>query len=218
MGRLPVAGPIQIPNCIEVRLIWNTTEGKFSNVLHGNLTAAGPINPGLAQTLADAIRAAASTTAWLTHLVTDTSFYQVGIKDLRAPNNPEYLSTATASLGTGVGDPLAYGSALVVTLRTGQSGQGFRGRVYLGGLVAASLLNPKRFTDAVGAAGKNFVDGVNSIMATNQIPLVVAQRALQAGTHLDGSPWEARPAGVLPVTSTDIANPRVDSQRRRLGR
>jgi hypothetical protein len=218
MARLPVVGPKTIPNCIEVVLSWTSTNRTFHNVLHGNLTAVGPINPGMAETLFSAFKANAATTTWLTHVDANARFAGVAVKDLRAPNNPSYFSTGLVAPGTAAGVPLPLSTSLVATLRTAQSGQGFRGRVYLAGLTDAALASAVVFGDQVGTDAVAFLNGINSVMGTNNIPLVVAQSALQAGTHHDGSPWEARPAGVLPVTAIDIANPRIDSQRKRLGR
>jgi len=72
---------------------------------------------------------------------------------------------------------------------------------------------PWKLTAAVA-----FVDGIRSVMDTNTVPMGIAQRALNSGTHHDGSPWEARAASVIDVIASTIANPRVDSQRRRTGR
>jgi hypothetical protein len=218
MARLPVAGPVVIPNCIEVLLSWTSSNRTFHNALHGNLTAVGPINPGMAETLFSAIKANAATTTWLGHLGTGVRFAGCAVKDLRAPNNPMYFSTGTVVPGTAVGVELPLSSSLVVTLRTAQSGQGFRGRVYLAGMTDAALASPLAFLDTVGTDAVAFIEGVDSAMGTQNIPMVVAQRALQAGTHHDGSPWAARDAGVLDVIAKDIANPRIDSQRKRLGR
>lgn len=218
VGRLPVAGPVQIPNCIEVRLMWAEGSRRMANVLHGNLTAAGPLAPTLPETLFQAIKSASSTTAWLAHIAPAVELAGVGVKDLRQMYQVEYVSTGLPAPGTAADAALPLQSALVVTLRTAQSGQGFRGRAYMPGLTIGSLADPRTFNDTVSSAAKAFIDGVNSVMSTNGFPMVVAQRALQAGTHHDGSPWPARSAQVVPVVSTDIANKRVDTQRRRLGR
>jgi hypothetical protein len=189
-----------------------------SNVLHGNLTVAGPINPASAETIFSAIKGNSATTALLAMLGPTAEFSGVAVKDMRTPNMGEYRSSSLPAPGTGTGTMIPLNGALVVTLRTAQSGQGFRGRVYIAGWESTALSGPLDFTGAAGAAAKAFVDGVNTVMTAQGIPMVVAQRSLAAGTHHDGTPWAARPSGVLPVISTDIANPRIDSQRRRLGR
>jgi hypothetical protein len=218
MPRLPVPGPIVIPSCIEVKLHWSDTFGLFSNVLHGNLTAVGPINPALAETLFSALKANVATVTWLGDLATTISFTGVSVKDIRAANNPEFPSSSLAAPGTAVGPAVAINSALVVTLRSAQAGRAFRGRVYLAGLTATALASARQWTTGAGANAVAFVEGIQAVLTANSIPLVIAQRALQAGTDASGNPLPARLAAVVPVVSVDIANPRVDTQRKRLGR
>lgn len=218
MPRVPVPGPIVIPNCIEVKLHWSDSLGLFSNVLHGNLTAVGPINPALAETLFSAFKANTGTVVWLADLAATMSFTGVSVKDLRAANNPEFPSSGASAPGAAVGAAASVNNALVVTLRSAQAGRGFRGRVYLGGLTQASLASARQWSGAAGANAVGFIEGVRSVLSANSIPMVIAQKALQAGTDVAGNPLPARLAGIVPVVSVDIANPRVDSMRRRLGR
>lgn len=218
MARLPVAGPVVIPNAEEIKLHWAFAGRLFSNVLHGNLTTAGPLNPALAETIFAALKTQTSTTAWLAECSTNLSFTGVSIKDLRAANNPELLSTGPAALGTGVTNAMPLNASLVITLRTAQSGPGFRGRVYLAGMLATGVTDGLHFTQAFSDAAVAFVQGIQSVATAQQTPLVVAQRALAAGTHADGSPFAARSASVVPVIAVVQENLRVDSQRRRTGR
>ena len=199
-------------------VVWTQANRTFKNVFHGAFTGSRPINPSLAETLFVALKAATSTTSWLSRVHTSCSLVAITIKDLNSAYQPAFSSTGAAALGTATGIALPLNSALVVTLRTNQSGQGYRGRAYLGGMNDAQLADSRTFSTAAGAAAQAFVDGIRNIMDTNTIPMAIAQRALAAGTHHDGSPWEARPAALVDVVSISIANPRVDSQRRRLGR
>lgn len=218
MSRTVVPGPVVIPGCIEVSLLFSSSGRNFKNVLHGNLAAAGPINPSLPETLFTGFKTQLTSSGFGAQLSSGTSFTGVTVKDLRAPNNPVYLSTGAAVPGTGAATQLPINDAFVVTLRTGQSGRGFRGRVYLSGLIAASSIDGRTFIGATATAALAFINGVNSVMTTNSIPLVVAQRALAAGTDSHGNPLPARPASVILVTSVVNVNSRVDSQRKRLGR
>ena len=218
MPRNPVAGPVQIPNAVELAIIWQAAGRTFKNVFHGAFTGTRPINPSLSETIFVALKAATSTTAWLARVHTSCSMTGVTIKDLNSPYQPTNPSTGGSAAGTGTGIALPLNAALVVTLRTNQSGQGYRGRAYLSGMNDAQLADSRTFSAAAGSAAAAFVDGVRNIMDTNTIPMALAQRALTAGTHHDGSPWESRPAALVDVVTINIANPRVDSQRRRLGR
>jgi hypothetical protein len=210
---------VVIPNTAEVKLHWSVTgEGSFTNVLHGLYSTAPTFNPPLAEAIFSAIKTASSTTAFFAHLGTNVRFDAVTVKNLNSPNLAEFRSTSLAMPGTGTPPIASINNALVVTLRTAQAGQGFRGRVYLAGLLQADLASPRQWLNATGLLAVDFVSGIDAAMSAQQIPLAVAQHALNAGTHHDGTPWAARPAGSFDVVSMAIVNDRVDSQRRRLGR
>jgi hypothetical protein len=188
-------------------------------VFHGALTAAGPHNPALAETLFSAFKANAGISGWYTgHIPASVSFTGVTVKDLRAGNNPTLASSGVSLVGSAAGTVTPGQSALVVTHRSALSGRAFRGRTYLSGLIQADMLDAHTWTGGAGAAGVAFMQGVQSVMTANSIPMVIAQQPLGAGTTAGGAPLPARPAGTVPITSFDIANPRIDSQRRRLGR
>lgn len=218
MARQPAPGPVVIPNCAEVKHVFLQNGQEMSIVLHGNLTAAGPLNPGIAESIFSGTKAAAGTTTFFGHVHPSCSYVRVEVKDLRAPNNPSIVSTGTALPGTSAGTPLSQGSALVVTLRTQFTGKGFTGRSYLMGLDAGTLTDARTFSDIVGAAGVAFIQAIQSAMNTQGLPLVVAQRHLLAGTTSAGAALPERAANVVPVTQIVIADHRIDSQRRRLGR
>jgi hypothetical protein len=218
MPRFPVAGPVVIPSGIEVKLEWVNGSRSFRNVLHGTYAGTRPVPPTLAETVFSAIKASASTTAWLAHLPAEVEFVGVSLKDLNTQHQVDNPSTSGAALGTAAGLASPLNTALVVTLTTAQSGAGFRGRVYLAGMVNEDQQSSTLWSAAVGAAAVAFIQGVQAVMLANGMPMAVGQHALNAGTHHDGSPWEARPAAVVPVTGISIRNPRIDTQRRRLGR
>lgn len=217
MARLPAPGPVVIPNCGQVRLLWTQNSVNWSVVLHGNLTAAGPLNPGIAESIFSAIKAAAGTTTWLGMVHPSASFIGVQVKDLRAPNNPTILSSGAAAPGTAAGVPVSQGTAMCITLNTAFAGKGFRGRAYLGGLAEATLADARHFTGPAQTAGVGFIQAVQTATTAQGLPLVVAQRALQAGTTSSGAQLPARPAGVVPVTQIVTVGTRIDSQRKRLG-
>jgi dUTPase len=175
----------------------------------------------VAETIWSAIKARTETTAWLTHMHPSCSITAVHVKDLRAANNPTISSTSGAIVGTGTGAPLGQTTALCVTERTAFSGRGFVGRVYLPGLVDSTLANARTFdTVAVTPAAVNFVTGVEAAITPNLGSPVLAQRQLLAST-VPGAPppYNApRPATTIPITGVNVANPLVDTQRRRAGR
>lgn len=216
MARTPVKGPVVIPNCAEVLVNYTQNGQRMSNVFHGALTAAGPINPNMGETIFSAIKAAAATTTWLTHVDPACSIVGVTVKDLRAPNNTAVESSSGGVPGTGTGSPLSQGSALCITGLTNQSGRGFRGRTYLPGLESASMTSARLVTQATADAGVAYVGAINNAMTASGLPMVIAQRALNADPAPGGLP--ARNATTVPVTGFVARDLRIDSQRRRLGR
>jgi len=218
-GRLPQKGPIVIPNCAMVKVQYAMNGMILSNVYHGALTVAGPLNPNIAETIFSAIKSAAGTTAWFAQVSTEFSMTGVEVKDLRAANNPIIPSTGVPLVGSGTGTPISQGTSLVVTLATQFSGRGFFGRSYLFGLDSGQLSTARDVTQAAATAAVNFVQAINTAMTASQLPMVVAQRLLLASTNPSAPPpYNAnRPAGTLPVQAIRVTDLRLDSQRRRLG-
>lgn len=219
MARIPARGPVVIPNTAEVKLHWSIVgEGGFINVFHGLYITPPAFNAALAEAIFSAIKSSASTTSFFVHVGSNVHFDAVTVKNLHTAHQAEFRSSSLAMPGTGSPPIASINNALVVTLRTALAGQGFRGRAYLGGLLQADLASPRQWSSAVGLLAVDFVSGIDAAMSASQLPMAVAQHALNAGTHSDGTPWEARPAGANDVVSVSIVNDRVDSQRRRLGR
>lgn len=218
MARLPVPGALVIPNCVEIQLIYSWSGRTLKNVMHGSYTGTPALSNAFAETVFAAIKARAETTAWRARLGTGISFTAVGLRDLRSANQAQFLSTGPAVAGTGAGTTVSMNTALVVTLTTNLTGKQNRGRAYLAGMLDAGLSDPRTWSAAYGTDAVAFLSGIASVCSTNSIPLVVAQRALQAGTDHAGNPLPARTANTVAVTGQKIANPRVDSMRTRTGR
>lgn len=219
-ARPPVGGPIVIPNCGQIAIQWTENGMTMLNVLHGALTAAGPLNPNVAETIFTAIKAAAATTTWLNHVSATASLSGVRVKDLRAANNPTILSTSAAINGTSAGPVSSQGNALVVTLKTAQSGRGYVGRVYLPGISNDNLADSRHYNSALNAPAVAFLNAINTAMTASGMPWVIGQRALQASPEPGAPPPynQIRQATTIPITQAAVVSDRIDSQRRRLGR
>lgn len=207
-----------IPNCAQVQIQWSTSGRTFSNVLHGNWTGAQAPTAALAETLFTAVKGALTSSGWGALLHTDVSCTGVRIKDMRQPNLGYVNSSSAAASGTGSGTMGPLNAALVITQRTAQSGRGFFGRTYLAGMDSTTFQTHTQFTAAATTAGAAFLESIRTSMQTNTIPMVVAQRALLAGTTSGGAQLGPRAANTIPVTQCAAINARVDTQRRRLGR
>jgi hypothetical protein len=218
MSRKPVAGPIVIPNGTLVVVTYANLERVWHNTFHAINQAAGPLNPAIAETIFSGIKAQAGTTGWLAHMAAGADITGVHMKDLRAANNPILFSTSASVAGTAPDAAISLATAFVVTLLTASSGRAFRGRAYLAGLTIGALANSTHAAVAVGPAAIAYVQGIQTVLSTNNLQLGIAQRALQAGTDIHDNPLPARPAAMVPVTGFANTNNRIDSQRRRLGR
>ena len=212
-----MATSIVIPNCLQVRLLWTGASRAFLNVLHAQYTLAGPLNPNVGETLFSAIKAAAATTTWLSHLPTSTLLSGVDVRDLRAPNNPLLPSTSAAVPGSSPSAPIPPQSSMVVTLRTASAGRSFRGRVFLGGLSTSvddttGHIVPAGNTDAVA-----FIVGVQSAMAGQSMTLAIGQKFLPSRPGHGGVTLPQRDANVVPVTAILARDNIFDTQRRRTG-
>jgi hypothetical protein len=214
-----IAGPIVIPNTIQIRLLWTlATNKQVFNVLHGQVASGFAVTAAAAEAIYTDIVGTAAWTAFRAHLNAGVSFTGVDLRDLRSANQPLVASTAAAQAGTGAGTALPPGDSLVVTLRTAGAGRSFRGRVYLPGfdtsaLAAGGVASAATVTDATA-----FVNAIQTQLTGQGITLAIAQPARQAYTGRTGASHPARAAAIAPVTSIVTRNNIFDHQRRRAGR
>ena len=219
-ARPPAKGPLVIPNAAMVQLLWTMNGRRLRNVLFAQVTAAGPLNPNVAETIFSAIKAAPGTATWLSAITTQCSLDGVFVKDVRAPNFPNISSTTLGVSGSSTSPAISQGSAMAITLRTAFSGRGFVGRVFLPGLTVGMLQNAVQFVDLSQSQGVAFITAVATAVQNALGPLGVGQRQLLASTNPAAPPpFNAGRNAILitPVTVTSVGL-RVDSQRRRLGR
>jgi hypothetical protein len=218
MPRPPAPPPHFIPGAAQITLHWSTPDGVFSNVYHAQYGGTPVPSGTLAETLFSGIKAAAGTVAWLGIVSTDVALERLSFKDLRTAENPIFESSSGAVSGNDIGGRMPINAALVVTLRTDRSGRQWRGRSYLGGLTSTSIESMKRWLDSAGTVATAFVSGIDGVFTTNGMPMGLAQPRLMAGTDANGNDLPERAANIVDVVRFEIANPRIDTQRRRLGR
>lgn len=221
--RLPVKGPVVIPNCVQVGFLWQVGTTSFqycSNQLHGQYSGASLAGTE-AQAIATALVANTFFTTWLSHVHPSWAIRGIHVKDLRQRNLPtwEYLYP-TAHPGTSTGFPLSASSSLVISLRTANSGKGYFGRIYAMGITQDNLADARHFAATISTPALNFADAMRSAMAGSNFTWGVGQRALAANTDPAAPPnqQQARPANIIPIISTKLTDLRIDNQRRRLGK
>jgi hypothetical protein len=162
----------------------------------------------LANTLDTAVKAAVTSSNLVSNLAPAASLISCSIRDLRSPNQPEYVGSGAAVPGTAATESnlLPLQTALVITLRTALAGRRYRGRVYLAGY--AELQNSATGT-MVGTVGSvNFVTAIKSALMSNGLDMAVVSRPKP---NLP-VPWAGAATAVTAVVARDSV---WDTQRRR---
>lgn len=218
MGRLPVAGPVVIPQAAIVKLHWQNSGESFTNAFTFRIATAGAIDGTLAELLFAQYKTQFTSSGFAAQCADNTTFTGVSVKDVRQANMPEFMSSGAAAPGGDATGDLPEQVALVITERTARSGREFRGRVYFGGLGLVAQADARHFTGTATSTAKAFLDGIMSTSAGQGLQLGVGQRALQAGEDANHNPLPARAAQVVDVVATEARDNRIDTQRRRLGR
>lgn len=215
-GYLP--GPRTIPGACQVVLNWNIGDGKIAhNVLYAAYTGSPALSATLAQTVFAGIIAGSPWSTLAGFLATTTQLASVSLLDIRSTTGVLFTSTGSAAPGTAAGTALPDESAAVITLRTTSRGPSGRGRVYIpgwasnavgaGGTIAAA---------AVTALGTWGASNLNTAIGLNIGSLSIGHFARQAYTSpVTGRHFDARPAGLVQLSTLLVRDNHWDSQRRR---
>lgn len=195
-----------VANAAQMRLIWSLSGQLYALNVMGVVANAVPITQALTNTIGAAIKTSFGSTAYNTNMHTTVALANFGLRDIRTANQPEFVDTGAAVVGTGTGDLLPPQTALCVTLRTAQVGQSYRGRVYLPGF--AESINTATGTATGTTLSINFVAAIQAALVANGLNLGVLSRPAPNATP-------ARFGFITPVTSIVIRDAVWDTQRRR---
>lgn len=221
-----MAPPLVVTNAAQVRLGYDNQGEIAYNVLNFEMATPLVVNGGLADSVGTAIKAA-FTANWAPHCSSPVRLVRVGIRDLRTPNNPEYLDNQAAVVGSAPADQAPRASAVCVTLRTAGAGKSFRGRVYLPGVANSQTLNGSQ-TTAVALAAAAFINDIATrlqplglflaVMSRPSDDIVVREITTRGGDVLQDrvlSHTTAKTGGLSRVTLVESRNTRWEYQRRR---
>ncbi len=199
---------------VQVRLHWSYNGKLGFNVLGGQVGGGYTNSQGHADTLGTAVLGRFTSSGMKALCATTTSLLGVGIRDIRAANLVEYVSTAGAVPGTGGTDPLPNAAAAAITLRTAFAGKHFRGRAYFSGADEAQNDAAGHIATAFNTALVAFLTGVQSDMGTEGITLGVLSRPnfLNLVPPLDVEDYAGASTPVTAIVARDVV---WDSQRRR---
>lgn len=221
-GRIP--GPVFINNCVALRLIWKLCNGKqASNILHARYATKPTFTTAYINDIDSDIKSALTSSGLLNNLDSSTQYLNTAIRDMQetSPGSgvgwSEWMSGNAEATGQAVaGQPVPPGVAFVVTLRTGNSGQANRGRVYLPGFNTNALQTGGTIPDAVKEDCRVFIEAIQDILAGVNLTLCIAHPARKA--YESGDPpvqHPARSAGTVTVGNIVCLNNVFDSQRLR---
>jgi len=214
-----IGGPIVIPNCCQVNVVWQFTTTHFARiVMHGTVAAAFSATQTIANALMNALVtnwSAANSLGSFTP--TTVNLFAVELKDLRAANLPVIPSNVTAVPGTSASPIISFQNALVVTLRTANSGRGFRGRAYIPGWATNADAGQGAASATAGGAATGFINALNSAMLAQGMTMAIAQPHRRAYTGITGTAHAERFASTVNLTAILTRDLLWDQQRRRLG-
>lgn len=208
-------GFVPSPNTVKVNLHWTIHGRPQLNVLHGLFDTVGPVPPGAAQAIFDAIGPALTSTLYASHLAASTRLTAVGVTDLRNSSVPEVLSTGTPVPGTNGTLAMPDQVSFVMTLRTAMTGRSHRGRIYTLGwaidnVEADGTAAPNAAADAVA-----WHTAVSAAMSAQGMPLAIRSPALPVRPSKPGGDLPAKPFEITRVTSIEARDLIFDTNRRR---
>lgn len=207
-----------IPNAALLTLNWSGETRTWKNVIGCVGTGGLPtIDQALANALFTGISTAAGFTAMLAHFASTVIFESISIRDIHAPNLPEFTSQGTPVSGGGTLDALPLSVAAVVTIRTAKAGKSFRGRTYFSGWDEASNDAQGRSVGFVNTSAESAMTSINSILAGHSMTVAVLSRPQDAKT-IPARSIPARTGQATPVSAFITRNNKWESQRRRTGR
>lgn len=139
-----------------------------------------------------------------------TAMYEgVTIRGLEAVEDIRY-DLSEPLPGSGFDEAMPAQVALVVTKRTGFTGRSQRGRLYCFGLDRAGLLDERHVTEDFRAGVQTAFDNfLTAVIGAGWQPVVLSYYHLSAPRVT---------AQIRPITSVDVRDAKLDTQRRRVGR
>lgn len=194
-----------VPNAAQLRILWANGGQLYAVNVLGVVANAVAITQALTNTIGAAIKTAFTSSGYAGSCSTVITLANVGLRDVRTGNAPEFIDSGAAVAGTPGTQPLPPQVALCVTLRTALAGQSFRGRVYLPGY-DESVNVGGALTGSGGAV--SFVSGIQSALQANGLNLGVLSRPAP-----DAVP--PRAGFITPVTAVILRDAVWDTQRRR---
>lgn len=192
------------PTGVEVRLIGDQNGVPVVNVMHVNVgaTPTEAICQGVAEVFMD----------WFSvhmanYLHSSYTLTKIVAKSLANSSAPFYELIPTAdNVGLNSGSAAAANAAMVASFGTGLTGRSFRGRMYLGALPQAFVVDAQHVSSSIAS---DWVDSLTALVTA----LDTAGYTLSVFSKFVNG--VARTVGILTEIVSIAVNTKVDSQRRR---
>lgn len=211
-----IGGPVVIPQCAEISLLWSLVDGKTAHVvLHGRYVGAFAGTVAQCNGILTGLAAGAQWTALAAFLSSTTTLAAVTIRDLNVPNKPLIQSSNAGSPGTSASPAMPSEVAAVITHRTGQAGRAFRGRSYIPGWATNSIGAGDVILAAAVTALQNWANTIPTTLTAQSYTFCIGQKARAAYTGSTGVAHPARLATTVDITSQTVRDNHWDTQRRR---
>jgi hypothetical protein len=210
------AGNRVIPQCVQVKLAWGTGSGNVAlNILHGRYSGAYSGTQAQANTILAGLNTGGAWTALASHLAPTVALSAVTLRDLGIANAPEVASNGPGGVGTAAGTELPDEVAAVVTLRTALTGPANRGRIYVPGWATSALGANNTIAAAAVTDLAAWAATITGVLAGVGFTFSLGHFSRVAYIGSAGANHPARPAGTVPITSTEVRDNHWDTQRRR---
>jgi hypothetical protein len=211
-----IGGPVVIPNCVEVHIVWALTNGKTGrNILHARVAANFTVTVAIADNLTNALKGALTSSGLAGFLAPTAGLSGVQLRDVRTANLGLVSTGVSGESGTGTGIALPDEVAAVITLRTGLVGPAHRGRMFVPGWASNALGANGVIAATAVTALQAFANDLPGIWTAQAMTLALGLPARAGYTGSTGTVHDPRPAGTLDVTSQVVRDNHWDSMRRR---
>lgn len=205
-----------IPSCVEIALNYGLESGKQGHsILHARYAAGFTPSSAVANSILTGLTSGAQWTALAAFISTTNSIQGLTLRDLNSPNQPLVPTTVGGSVGSSASPSMPNEVALVGTLRTGNVGPAFRGRLYFPGWATNALGTGNVAAAAAVTAYQNWLNTIPTVLTGQALSFALGQHSRVAYTGVGGKQHPARAAGTVLITSQTVRDNHWDTQRRR---
>jgi hypothetical protein len=205
-----------IPSTAQISLNWNQEDGKQAhNILHASYTGGFHGTQSEADAILTGLGTGAQWTALAAFLTTSTTLASVSIRDLNVMHTTPISSLGAAHAGTSVDSAFPNEVAAVITLRTAQTGQAFRGRIYVPGWGANAGGSGNTIAAAAVTALQTWGSIIAGVLSASGYTFGIGHFSRLAYTSAAGHLIPARAPGLVPITTVQVRDNHWDTQRKR---